>query len=614
VTDIAARPTSIISAEATEREAVAYQPTACILCECNCGIEVRLGTGADSRRFDRIRGDKSHPGSQGYTCEKALRLDHYQNHTNRLTSPLRRRDDGTFEQIDWDTAIREIAQRFIAIRDTYGGETIFYYGGGGQGNHLGGAYSGATMRALGAKFRANALSQEKTGEFWVNAKMFGAAMLRGDFEHCEVALFVGKNPWQSHGFPKARTTLKEIANDPDRAMIVIDPKRSETAELADFHLRVRPGTDAFCLAAMVAVIVQERLVHGAWVAERTSGLDDITAAFSTVSVPEFAARCGVDEELIRAAARRIAAADSVAVFEDLGIQMNRHSTMNSWLEKLVWTLTGNFAKPGTQFVPSAMVALARADRAPRAGEEANVSPVAGARVIGGLVPCNVFAEEVLTDHPRRYRAILVESGNPAHSLADSGRMREALDALELVVVIDVAMTETARLADYVLPAQSQFEKWEATFFNFDFPHNVFHLRKPILTAPDGVLPEPEIHARLVEAMGLLTDADLAPLRAAAAESRQAFAAAFFELTAARPALGALAPVVLYRTLGPTISEDAASAAILWGAAHRCAPGSAVRGPPSASRSSRGSSPGTAASRSRSTSGTSSGAASRRTTG
>src|SRR5215207_7859475 len=211
-----------------------WKQTACILCECNCGIEVRLG-GEDGRRFERIRGDKAHPASQGYTCEKALRLDHYQNHANRLTSPLRRRADGTFEEVDWDTAITEIAQKFTAVRDTYGGETIFYYGGGGQGNHLGGAYSGATMRALGAKFRANALSQEKTGEFWVNTKMLGGAMLRADFEHCEVAIFVGKNPWQSHGFPLARTTLKEIANDPARAMIVIDPKRSETAELADFH-------------------------------------------------------------------------------------------------------------------------------------------------------------------------------------------------------------------------------------------------------------------------------------------------------------------------------------------------------------------------------------------
>ena len=133
------------------------------------------------------------------------------------------------------------------------------------------------------------------------------------------------------------------------------------------------------------------------------------------------------------------------------------------------------------------------------------------------------------------------------------------------------MTETARLADYVLPAPSQYEKWEATFFNFDFPANVFHLRRPLLPAPDGVLPEPEIHARLVEALGAADRrSSSTPLRAAAAESRPAFAAAFFAATAADPKLGALAPIVLYRTLGPTLPDGAAAAAILWGAAQRCA--------------------------------------------
>ena len=260
----------------------AWHPTACILCECNCGIEVRLG-GEDGRRFERIRGDKAHPASQGYTCEKALRLDHYQNGRHRLTSPLRRRPDGTYEEIDWDTAIREVAERFAAVRDTYGGESIFYFGGGGQGNHLGGAYSGATLRALGARYRSNALAQEKTGEFWVNARMLGT-MVRGDMEHAEVALFIGKNPWQSHGLPHARTTLKEIARDPERALIVIDPRRSETAELADIHLAVRPGTDAWCLAALVAVLVQEGLVARAWLDEHAVGLDEIEAAFADLPV------------------------------------------------------------------------------------------------------------------------------------------------------------------------------------------------------------------------------------------------------------------------------------------------------------------------------------------
>jgi formate dehydrogenase len=299
------------------------------------------------------------------------------------------------------------------------------------------------------------------------------------------------------------------------------------------------------------------------------GLAEITPHFAAIDVTAYAARCGVDEALLRAATRRIASADSVSVFEDLGIQMNRHSTMNSWLEKLLWVLTGNFAKPGAQYLGSSLVSLIRNDGPKR---EVAVSPVAGARIISGLVPCNVIPEEILTDHPARYRAMLVETGNPAHSLADSQRMREALSSLELLVVIDVSMTETARLADYVLPAPSQFEKFEATFFNFDFPHNVFHLRKPVVAPPDGPLPEPEIHARLVEALGVMTDDDLAPLRAAAQQGREAFAGAFFEATAANSQLAAVAPVVLYRTLGPTLPDGAASAALLWGAAHRCAMG------------------------------------------
>ena len=550
----------------TEPTTGEWQPTACILCECNCGIEVRLG-GGDGRRFERIRGDKAHPGSRGYTCEKALRLDHYQNgRGERVLHPLRRRPDGTFEEIDWDTAIGEVAARLLAVRDTHGGESILYYGGGGQGNHLGGGYSGAMLRAFGARYRSNALAQEKTGEFWVNAKLLGTPV-RGDVAHAEVAVFVGKNPWHSHGFPHARTTLKELAADPARSIIVIDPRRTETAELADYHLQVRPGRDAWLLAAMGAVIVQEGLLDRVWLADHADGVDEVGAALSGIDVAEHCDIAGVDEALVRAAARRIAEAESVAVAEDLGVQMNRHSTLCSYLEKLLWLLTGNLAKPGAQYAPSAMVAIAGSNR-DRGATPA--TPVTGARIISGLVPCNVIPDEILTDHPQRFRALVVESGNPAHSLADSTRMREAIAALDTVVVIDVFLTETARLADYVLPAPTQYEKWEATFFNFEFPRNVFHLRRPVLPAPDGPLPEPEIHARLVEATGALDESVYAPLRTAAERSRADFAAAFLSATSERPELAALAPVLLYRTLGPTLPDGAAAAALLWGACHRCA--------------------------------------------
>lgn len=536
-----------------------WQKTVCILCECNCGIEVRL----DDRRIDRVRGDKEHKASHGYTCEKALRLDHYQNGGHRLTSPMRRTADGTYEEIDWDTAIDAVAAGLRRVRDTHGGESILYYGGGGQGNHLCGVYATATRAAVGSRFRSSALAQEKTGEFWVNAHI-GAAT-RGDFARAEVAVFIGKNPWQSHGIPHARRTLKEIANDPNRSMIVIDPRRTETADLADIHLQVQPGTDVYALAAMVKILIAEGLLDEAFIRDHVNGMPRLSEAVSHVDVDRYAANCGVPVEALRAAARRIGTAGSVSIFEDLGVQMAPHSTLNSYLEKLLWILTGNFARDGAMVVPSMLVPFGKA----RANSK-RVSPVVGAPVIAGLVPCNVIPDEVLTDAPGAYRAMIIESANPVHSLADSPKWREVMAALDFSVVIDVAMTETARHADIVLPAASQYEKWEATFFNFDFPDNVFSLRAPILEPLEGTLPEPEIHYRLCRELGVLDEGLIASLRDAAGRSRLEFAMKFHAATSTDPDLGRLAPVILYATLGQTLPGDTAQAAAMWGICHQAA--------------------------------------------
>ena len=536
----------------------AWQPTACILCECNCGIVVDV----DDRSLARIRGDKSHPASRGYTCNKALRLDHYQNNRNRLASPMRREADGTYTEIDWDTAIAEIAAGFRGIADTHGGDTILYYGGGGQGNHLGGAYSGAFLKALGSHYRSNALAQEKTGEHWVDAQLYGNHT-RGEFEHAEVSVFVGKNPWMSQSFPRARVVLNDIAKDPARSMVVIDPVVTDTAKMADFHLRVRPGTDAWCLAALAGVLVQENLCDETFLTEHVTGVDAVRAVFAEVPVDDYAQRSGVSADLVRAAARRIATVTSVAVFEDLGVQQAPNSTLCSYLNKMLWILTGNFAKRGGQHLHSSFAPLFRAGGVGR-------TPVTGAPVIGGLLPSNVIVEEILTDHPDRFRAMIVESSNPAHSVADSGMMRRALGELELLVVIDVAMTETARLAHYVLPAASQFEKAEATFFNLEFPHNTFHLRHRLMEPLPGTLPEPEIWARLMRALGVVGDAELAPLRAAAHRSRADFTAAFLTAVGENPGLGKVLPFVLYETLGPALPEGLSGAAALWGLAQKAA--------------------------------------------
>ena len=537
-----------------------WKPTACILCECNCGLEVELG-GEGGRHLVKIRGDRRHPASQGYACEKPHRLDHYQHGRDRLTNPLRRRADGTFEAIDWDTAIREVAARLAKVRDTWGGDTIFYYGGGGQGNHLPGAYATATRRALGSRWRSSALAQEKTGEFWVGDRMMGVATTRADFEHCDVALFIGKNPWQSHSIPRARVTLKEIARDPARTLIVIDPRRTETAEMADIHLQVRPGGDAWLLTALLGVLVQEQLVNQHFIAAHTHGADEVVAVLGGVRVAECSSRAGVDEALVRKAGRALGRARALSSFEDLGVQMNHHSTLVSYLHRLVVSLTGSIGKPGTHYIPTTMIPFAT-------GASKQVSPVAGAPIISGLVPCNLIAEEILADHPKRYRAMLVEAANPAHSLADSRRMREALSTLDTLVVIDVAMSETARLAHYVLPASTQFEKAEATFFNFDFPRNTFHLRPRLLEPIPGPLPEAEIHSRLCEALGAVTEADLAPLREAAEIGPEAYAQAVAAAVMGDPRLGAQAPVLLYRTM--KLPETLLEGAVMLGLALRLA--------------------------------------------
>jgi anaerobic selenocysteine-containing dehydrogenase len=550
--------------------AAEWKKTACIICSLNCGLEVLT----EGSRIVKIRGDKDHPTSQGYVCEKSQRMDFYQNGADRISSPKRRRADGRYEDIDWDTAIREITEKLTAVKTKHGGASILYYGGGSQGNHLGGTYADSTIKALGVVYRSNALAQEKTGEAWVQGKMMGAG-IHGDFEHAEVSVFLGKNPFQSHGFARTRVILREIQKDPNRSIIVIDPRRSETAEMADFHLAVHPGTDAWCLAALAAILVQDGLVAKQWLAEHTTGYASVAEALQRISVADCAKTCGVDVALLRQVAERIARAKSVSMIEDLGVQMNLHSTLNSYLNRLVWLLAGHYARPGTNnaFVPLLNLSSSTRETAAKPGADSSVgskprpeaySPVTGAKVIMGLIPCNVIPEEILTDHPGRFRAMFIESSNPVHSLADSKRMREAVRALDISVVIDVAMTETARQADYVLPASSQFEKAEATFFNLEFPSNGFHLRQPLFPPRPGTLTEAEIHARLIESLGELDNSHYRFLRRAARLGRTAFGLAFACKVARDRKVARYAPVVLYRTLGETLPKYFAPAASLWG--------------------------------------------------
>lgn len=538
-----------------------WEVSCCVLCSANCGIKVQLG-GDDGRELVRIKGDEAHPGSKGYLCNKASRLNHYINSKDRILHPLRKNNSGGFDEISWDTAISEIAEKLSAVRDTHGGDKIFYYGGGGQGNHTPGVYSRSTNATLGVAYRSNALAQEKTGEFWVCDEMFGG-WPHPDMEHCDLAIFIGKNPWHSHGIPRARATLREINRDPERKMIVIDPKRTETADLADVHLAVKPARDAWLFAAIAATIIQQDLFDAEFLDQHIDGYESLFETLRGIDIHEFSDICGIPLDQIQETAQMIADSERVAVLEDLGIQMNRHSTLVSYLQRLMWILTGNFGRPGTNNIPLGFGAFG-------AGQRHGKTPVTGADIIGGLIPCNSVAEEVLNNHPDRFRAMIIESGNPVHSLAESQKFRDAMAALDVTVVIDVAMTETAMEADYVLPVANQYEKAEAAFFNFEFPDNHFHVRKPLFEPPASVLTEAEIHCRLAEAMGAVPQEVIDQLNNALDESRSAYQAKVFELIGAEPALMGVAPALLHRTLGEKIPQEMRNAVGLWAIAQEFA--------------------------------------------
>lgn len=542
-----------------------WQQTMCILCALNCGLEIKV----EDRHFVKIRGDKAHPGSEGYLCQKPARLDYYQNHLRRLKHPLKRQPDGSFAQIDWDTAIAEIAEKIKSIKADHGGTAFAYYGGGGQGNHLPGLHAASLRAALGTPYYYSSLAQEKTGDFWVNGRLFGrqTCHITEGIHEADYVILIGTNSFQSHGFPQARKVLREISKDPNRTLVVIDPRRTKTAELADIHLPIKPGTDAYLMMAMLAQMVQENLIDHDFINTNTVDFERLRGILSEIDISAYIAKTELDEPTVREMTRAFAAAEKASTRHDLGLEMSLHSTLNTYLEKLLFLLTGNFGREGTNNLHTQF--------APLIGHSSDLhhegnrrTKVSGMSEISKLYPPNVLPAEVLSDHEDRLRALIVDSSNPIQTAADTQAYREAFEKLDLVVVIDVAMTETAELADYILPAPTQYEKAEAAFFTFTFPENHFYLRKPILEPDGDTLPEPEIYYRLLVALGAIPES-FPELEAIAKEYWEnpeggSFAMAFQMALAQNKGWSALAPVILYATLGKAMPEGLQSGAALWG--------------------------------------------------
>lgn len=544
-------------------------PTVCVLCTHNCSLRVDV----NDNTIVAVRGDETNPNTRGYTCNKARAIANYVQHAQRIEHPLKRKPDGTFERISWDQAITEIAAKLKGIHLANAPRSIALVGIGGQGNHMAGFGSLPFMFSLNSLMFFNALGQEKTQHALVWRRLFRATpdvYLHADEEASDYMLLMGTNPLISNRGLNATEVFKKLAANPDRKLVVVDPRVSDTAKRADRHIQIKPACDVYLLMGMVATILREGLHDDAFVTRRVKDFAPLLAALSDIDPRVMAERAGVSFTDLAATAREFAQAPSACIYFDLGVEQNRHSTLVSYLINVMLLITGNagVAKGNVfiqQFSPQ-MMYIQKQVKALVSGIEAipMFLPV-------GILPPSVIPEEITTDHPDRIRAVFVDGSNPLVSYADTRAFREAFAKLELLVVIEPAMSETAMVADYVLPTPVGYEKWDYA----TFPHMEItpQLRPPVVQGPAEALPEPEIYFRLSRAMGLVSKAPSILHKLARTARHPIGAPVFIAATAVLAALrgGGLMPIAgritnwMYETLGARLPAPALS--LMWLISH-----------------------------------------------
>jgi anaerobic selenocysteine-containing dehydrogenase len=500
--------------------------TVCVLCSHNCALRVDVRGG----RITAVRGDESSPITHGYLCNKAMSIAHYVEHGQRVERPLRRRPDGTFEEVDWDTAVAEIAARLGAIRAAHGPRALGLVGVGGQANHLGGPYALGFLRAFGSRRWFCAFAQEKTQHCLMDQWMFDASpatYLHADQRNARFLLVLGTNPRISNRGHNATEFFQAFGREPGRTLVVVDPRETETTRGATRHLRVVPGGDVWLLLGMAATILSRGLADVAFTRDRVDGFEALRDALAAVDVGEMARRAGLTRAAVEETAEGFARAEAAAVMYDLGVEQTPFSTLISYLIRALLVLTGNIGRPGGNVFYENVIPPVQEPGRRRAAERALASGIPAIAALGnfGMFSPTLVPEEVMLDHPERLRAIIVEGANPFLSYSDTGAWRAARERLDLLVVIEPAMTETARLADYVLPAPTGYEKWEFANFPKGWPEITVQVRPPVVPGPAAALPEGEIYARLGEALGLFGEppAELEALAAGALEPDGAMA-------------------------------------------------------------------------------------------
>jgi len=531
-----------------------WQKTSCVLCFNNCGLEVIT----EGNKIVKARGDKENPRSQGYLCRKGASIAYFQNNPERLRFPLKRVGD-RFERISWDKALDEIADKLKEIVQAHGPRSIAYMGGGGQGCHFETAFGLRFLSGLGSKNHYSPLAQELTGFFWVNGKAFGRQYMHSfpDIQGSDFLVFWGANPMVSHDIPNAPVAIRNKKKEPGFLMAVVDPRVTETAKLADIHLRLRPGTDALLFKAMIKILLTEGLVAKDYLAARVDGFEAIRSRFDDVDIRDYCRICGLDTGAVREFTHLFATRKS-ALRSDLGILMGRHSTLNSYLELILLTLTGRIGSQGGNVFLGHLMPMG--SHTPEEDPRTWRTVVTNIPLIMGVFPPNVMPEEIDNDHPERIRALIVSGSNPLRSYADTSAYEKAFGKLDLLVTVEVAMSETAVLSHYVLPARSGYEKWDGTFFQWNYPDYYFDMRRPVVQ-PDGEqVEEADIYIELAERFGMIPDVP-SKLRELA-KDRPRFAVALMEYMSAHPEAEPWLPYILAKTLGEELGSK--NLALLWG--------------------------------------------------
>ena len=541
-----------------------WKKTGCVLCAQNCGLEVQV----ENNRIVKVKGDKNNPRSQGYVCRKGMNVGRHQHHAQRLSKPLKKNGD-RFDEISWDQAVEEIAEKLKGIVDEHGPRSFAYMGGGGQGCHFEAAFGLRLLRGMGSRYHYSALAQELTGQFWGWGRAVGKQYLFAipDDHNTDMLMAVGWNGMKSHQMPRAPIVLRELSRNPDKLLVVVDPRKSETAQIADIHLPIRPGTDALLFRAMIALILEEGWEDTDYIRDHVTGFSDIKPWFENFDVRGAVEMCGLDFEEVRTVAREFASRTS-SLHPDLGVLMNRHSTATTYLLIILLAVCGRICVPGGNVIPGHLMPIGshtdeRSDRTWR-------TMTTDFPALMGTFPPNVMPEEILSDHPQRLRVVFCAQSNPLRSYADTPAYEQAFNRLDLLVTAELAMTETAALSHYVLPSRSGYESWDSTFFAWTYPEIYFQMRRPVVEPEGERLEVSQMMVRLADRLGLLPDIPEAMYDAAASGDRLAFGAELMAFVSADPTVMGSMPFILAKTLGETLGS--ANLAALWGMLQVMPPG------------------------------------------